>query len=216
MALGGADGGHDALAHARQDRFLAGAADQLLDIGAYGDARLGDQLDAVLRHGRDGRGVDDLGVNRHLHGLEHVAAGQVDGRGHLEVQGDVGLVGGDERHHDLRHVAAGEVVGFQLVGLERESGFRAGDEGHHDGAGIHAPPAHQHELDEGYVHPGQEGLEPQGHGEEPEDDDESDDRDDDPDDGVHVYSFVTGLTRGLFSSMATTSSGVPAATIWLS
>jgi len=52
----------------------AGPADQLFDIGTPRHARLGDQLDTVFRHGRHGRGVDDLRVDRHLHRLEHVAA----------------------------------------------------------------------------------------------------------------------------------------------
>ena len=60
--------------------------------------------------------VDDLGVDAGLHGLEHVAAGQVDGGGLLEGQVDVGLVGGDQRVDHVDDVAAGQVVGFQLVG----------------------------------------------------------------------------------------------------
>ena len=35
-----------------------------------------------------GRAVDHLGIDAGLHGLQHVAAGQVDGRGQLEVQLD--------------------------------------------------------------------------------------------------------------------------------
>ena len=82
----------DALADTRQHGLLTGTADQLLDIGTHRDARLGDQLDAVLGHGSHGRRVDDLGVHRHLHGLEHVAARQVDGRSHLEIEHDIGFL----------------------------------------------------------------------------------------------------------------------------
>ena len=62
--------------------------------------------------------VDHLGIDAGLHGLEHVAAGQVDGRGQLEVEvDDLGLVGGDQRADHQRHVAAGQVMGLQ--GLAR-------------------------------------------------------------------------------------------------
>ena len=109
MRRGRADRRNDALADTRQHGLLAGAADQLLDVGAHRDAGLCDQLDAVLGHGGHGRRVDHLGVDRHLHGLEHVAARQVDGRRHLEVEHDIGLLGRHEGVHHVRHVAAGQI-----------------------------------------------------------------------------------------------------------
>ena len=56
-----------------------------------------------------------LGLTLHLHGLEHVAAGQVDGRRALKDQGDVRALGGDERVDHAVDVAAGQVMGLQLV-----------------------------------------------------------------------------------------------------
>ena len=59
---------------------------------------------------------DDLGIDAGLHGLQHVAAGQVDRRGPLVRQRDVGAVGGDQRADDVRHIAAGQVMGLQGPG----------------------------------------------------------------------------------------------------
>ena len=41
--------------------------------------------------------VDHLGIDAGLDGVEHVAAGQVDGGGAVEIQVDVGPMGGDDR-----------------------------------------------------------------------------------------------------------------------
>ena len=41
--------------------------------------------------------IDHLGVDAGLHGVQHVAAGQVDGRRLVEIEVDVGAVGGDDR-----------------------------------------------------------------------------------------------------------------------
>ena len=41
--------------------------------------------------------VDHFGIDAGLHGFEHVAAGQVDGGGAVEVQVDVGPMRGDDR-----------------------------------------------------------------------------------------------------------------------
>ena len=38
--------------------------------------------------------VDDLGIDARLHGVEDVAAGEVDGAGPVEVEVDVGALGG--------------------------------------------------------------------------------------------------------------------------
>ena len=59
---------------------------------------------------------DDLGVDARLHGLEHVAAGEVDRRGALVRQRDVGAVGGDQGADDVGHVAAGQVVRLEAPG----------------------------------------------------------------------------------------------------
>ena len=78
---------------------------------------------AVLRHavqrilvGAAAGAIDHLRVDAGLHRFEHVAAGQVDGRGQFEVEfGEFGLCGGDQRADHQRHVAAGEVMGLERL-----------------------------------------------------------------------------------------------------
>ena len=169
MRCGRADRRHDAFAHAGQHGLLAGAADQLLDVGAHRHAGFGDELNAVLGHSGYGGRVDDLGVHRHLHGLEHVAAREVDGRRHLEVEHDVGFLRRHEGVDHVRDVTAGEVVGLQLVGIEFQARFRALDHRRHDDRGRHLAPAHEDELQQTDVHARDQGREPQSHGNEIED-----------------------------------------------
>src|SRR5205807_2152222 len=85
VIFGRADGVDDALTDAGDDGFFRRTADQALDVGAHGDAGLDAKLDAVLGHAVDrlllhrrvGH-VDHLGVHAGLHGVEDVAAGEVD------------------------------------------------------------------------------------------------------------------------------------------
>jgi hypothetical protein len=108
-------------ADAGDDRFLGGSADQAFDVGAHGDAGFDFQLDAVLGHAVDavaahgGAGdVDHFRIHAGLHGIENVAAGQIDGGRGLPGQIDVGLVGGDHGVDDALHVAAGQHVRFHF------------------------------------------------------------------------------------------------------
>ena len=142
VGFGGADGGDDTLANAGDDGFLAGAAHQAGDIRAHSDPGLGPQLDAVLCHGGDGRRLDDLGGNAHLHGLQHVASGQVNSAGFLKGHIDVGLLGGD---HGLGHaldVAARQEVLFKLVHGDIQTGLAHHDQGVHQAMGRDAAQAH--------------------------------------------------------------------------
>ena len=54
--------------------------------------------------------VDDFGHDARPHGVEHVAAGQVDRGGPVEIERNAGPVGGDDRQDHVRHVAAGQIV----------------------------------------------------------------------------------------------------------
>ena len=99
MRLGRADRADDALAHAGDDRLFGGPADQLSQVGPHRHPGLDLQLDAVLRHAVErlpaaaaAGAVDHLGIDAGLHGLQHVAAGQVDGRGQLEVRSSLALL----------------------------------------------------------------------------------------------------------------------------
>src|SRR5206468_2297113 len=106
---------------AGDDRLLGGAADEPFELGPHRDAGAGLELDAVLAHAVERRpallrvgAVDDLRVHARLDGVEHVAAGQVDGGGDAPGQVDGGLVGGDDRRCRLGYVAARQVVRLEL------------------------------------------------------------------------------------------------------
>src|SRR5205814_1210455 len=116
VGVGRANGVDDAFADPRDDRLVGRAAHQPVEIRPDRDLRLDLQLDAILGDAVDrlspGAGVgagDDLGIDAGLHGLEHVAAGQVDGRGPLVRQRDIGAVGGDQGADHIGYVAAGQV-----------------------------------------------------------------------------------------------------------
>ena len=172
VAEGRADGRHDAFAYAGQNGLFAGTTDELLDVGAHGDTGFGNKLDTVFGNGCHRRSVDDLGVDRCLHGFEHVAACQVDGGGGAEVKVHVGFAGGDEGLHHIGDIAACQIVGFEFV--LREFQTRLGGVNHvvDNHAGGDFTEAHEHELDEGGVDSRHQGLEPESHGNVIDKDDE--------------------------------------------
>src|SRR5690606_1034051 len=106
----------------------------------------GDQLDAVLGDGGDVRRLDDARVDGHAHGVQHVAAGEVDGGGPVEGQRDARLVGGDEGVHHPIHVPTGQVVGFELVLVHLDAGLVRFDERQDDPVGWHAAQPHRNEA----------------------------------------------------------------------
>ena len=162
MAVRRTDGRDDALADARQDCFLAGTADQLLDVGANRYASLGNELDTVFGHGGNRRRVDDLRVYGHLHSLEDVASRQVDSRSHLEGKVDVCFRGGDQRVDDLLDVSARQVVRLQFVageGLQARLVRLDHRLGNHVGG--HLTDTHQEQLQERDVHARDFGRNPQ-------------------------------------------------------
>ena len=164
MGLAGTDGGDDTLAHAGDDGFFPGAAYQTLDVGAHGDAGLGPQLDAVLGDGGDHGGLDDLGGNAHLHGLQHVAARQINGGSLFKGHFDIGALGGDERVDDAIHVAAGQIVGLQLGKGHVQTGLAGLDEGIDQQLGLDAAQAHTGQRTDAHVYPGGQRGDPQAHG----------------------------------------------------
>ena len=113
-----------------------------------------------------GRAVDHLGIDAGLHGFEHVAAGQVDGRGQLEVEIDrLGLVGGDDRADHQRHVAAGQVMGFERLagdaGLVAQAGLHGHDLAADDDRGIDLAKGHAQQVEDADPAPGRHRLDPQ-------------------------------------------------------
>ena len=75
MTVGGANGRNDAFSHAGDDRLLAGATHQPVDVRPHGNAGRGFELDAVFGYGGDQRRVDDLRIDADAHRLQHVATG---------------------------------------------------------------------------------------------------------------------------------------------
>ncbi len=162
MRRRGPDRAHDALADAGDDRLLARAADEPLDVGPQRHARDGTHLDAVLGDGRDRRRLDDLGVDRHLDGLEHVAAGQIDGGRALEGQVDVGLVGRDQRLDNALHVPPGEVVRLEQRRRQEDARLVGRDQRQDDlGRGHVAQPHPDEVAEELHVHTGRDCGHPQ-------------------------------------------------------
>ena len=128
------------------------------------------QFDAVPGDGREGRFAAGavsgqsitFGIDARLHRVEHVAAGQVDGAGPVEVEVEVGPLGGDQRPDHPRHVTAGEVVGLELAGVDvSEARLGGHDLGLDDRAGVDLAQAHAQQFEEGHLGLRPVGLEPE-------------------------------------------------------
>ena len=148
---------------------------KLVEVRPHRDAGLDLELDAVLGHGverlaaraRVGA-VDHLRIDARLHGLEHVAAGQVDGRGPLEVESRIvlALLAAIIARITQRHVAAGQVVGLERL---------AGDAGLFASSpactamillrtmtfGIHLAERHAHQIEDADAGAGRDRLNPE-------------------------------------------------------
>ena len=194
VALGGADGGDDALADAGDDGLLAGAAHQAVDVGPHGHPRLGPQLDAVLGDGSNDRGLDHLGIDGHLHGLQHIAAGQVNGLGLFKGQLDLGALGRDQRVHHPVHVAAGQVQRLQLVHRNVDAGLAGLDHRRHDAPGVHAAELHAYKVEDADVYAAHQRREPQAQREQREQCDHQENDDDryrNGNDVAHIHDIIS-------------------------
>ena len=161
MRLRGTDSRNDALANARNDRLLARAADQTLNVCAHGHARLGAQFDTVLRDDRNDRRLDDLGVNTHLHSLQDVASGKVNRAGLREIQLDIRAARRNERGDHTVEIAAGKVVRFHLADLHIQSGFFGLNQRRHDLCRGNPADFHTHEGKNRNMHAGSQRRNPQ-------------------------------------------------------
>ena len=155
MRHGGADGADDPLADARDDGFFPCAADEAIQVGPNGDARLGLDLnavhrDAVHRHPALLRvgAVNHLRRHAGLHRCQHVASGEVNGAGAVERQCDVRLARRDERLDDATDVSAGQVMRLEFLGRDRQTGLDGGNARRHDRVRVHFPQSHRDERQE--------------------------------------------------------------------
>ena len=174
MRLGGADGGDDALADARDDGFFARAADQAFDVGADGYAGLRPQLDAVLGDGGDHRRLDNLGVDAHLDGLQHVAARQVNGARLLKLQRDIRALRGNQGVDDAVHVAAGQVMGLHFVQRHVQARLGGLNERVDQPSGHNPANPHANQRGNAHLHARRPGGNPEPYRDEAEKDDEQD------------------------------------------
>jgi hypothetical protein len=99
--------------------------------------------------------------------IEHVATGEIDGRGLVEIQIDVGTLGGDDGVDHARHVTTSEVVGFEpaggnaILGVGSDSCLHGHDLAIDDDSGIHLPQPHADEAPHAHPGVGHEGLQPE-------------------------------------------------------
>ena len=102
ITVRGADGADNALADAGDDCFFGGAADEASEVSADGNAGFDEHADSIFGNGVEHGGafgwiwaIDDFWVNARADGVIDVAAGKVDCGSPLEVEFDIGFVGGD-------------------------------------------------------------------------------------------------------------------------
>jgi hypothetical protein len=159
VAFGRANGGDNSLPYAGDDRFFCGPSDKLCQVSAHShpgtdaefDPVLGDSAKSCLGGGRIGA-IDNLGIDAGLDGVEHIAAGEVDGGGTVEVEVDIGAVGRNDSTNDSRHISPGQVVGFEPSGCNsrRRVGphtrLHGGDLGLDDRLRIYLAEAHPDEA----------------------------------------------------------------------
>ncbi len=166
---GRSDGAHHALAHPRNDRLLACAAHQPVDVGANSHARDRDELDSVFRHRGDFRRFDHLRDDRHLHRFENIPPGQIDGSGSFEGQSDVGLVCRDHGVDQPDNVSPRQVVRLQIVKRNIQPRFDRTDPRRDYCAGGHSAQAHSDEREEPHIRARCPGSNPEREGDQIQD-----------------------------------------------
>ena len=117
MVGAGAYVGYNAFADTRNNRCFAGTAYQAVNVGAHGYACLYLQLNAVLGNSAYYRSFDNLGVNAHLHSLQHITACQVNGTATLKAQLNLRSVGSNQSINNAVYVTACQIMRLQLVNI---------------------------------------------------------------------------------------------------
>src|SRR5690606_30112034 len=135
------------------------------------------------------------------HGVEDVAAGEVDGGRPVERERDARLVGGDQCVDDPVDVAAGQVVGLELVLVHLDAGLVGLDQRQDDLVRRHAPEAHGDEAGEAHLDAGGDRRDPQPDRDDREQDDEEEDYGAGQDDQGYVHQ-VSSRPLSAESSLA--------------
>ncbi|CDA21630.1 unknown [Bacteroides sp. CAG:144] len=153
MRLGRTDRRHDTFSHTSQNGIFAGSAHQLANVGTHRYPGFGNKLNAVFGNRHNRRRIDHFGIDRHLHGLEHITTGQIDSRSHLETEIDIGLRRRHKSMNDTFYTTAGQIMRLQLVASNRfQSSLVSLDHSPHDNLRRHLTDTHQKELNQGYMH----------------------------------------------------------------
>ncbi len=192
VILGRADGVDDAFADAGDDRFLRllRRPGSLMFVRTVTRAFTLSWMPSWRRRrwsaapiGGFGH-VDDLWVHAGLHGIENVAAGQVDRGGRLPGQIDIGLVGGDHRVDHALHIPAGKNVRFHFRRTDAKSRAMRLDARVNDDERAHVSHPHAKQIDQAGVRTADGGPDIQleklpDHREQNEKDNDDDDEDGD-------------------------------------
>ena len=135
---------NDTFADTGDDSRFTGAADQTVNIGAYGNAGFDLQFDAVFSNCRNYRRFNYFGVNAHLHCFQYITSGKVNSAGTLKRQRDLSSVSSDQRIDDTVNVAAGQIMRFQLIDIDVQTCLISFDKRQHDLGSRHAAEPHTH------------------------------------------------------------------------
>ena len=181
-----------------------GTADETIEVGANGDARLHLHLDTILGDGINRgataggiRHVDDLGADGSEHGLEdglvRTAGGNVDSTSAVPVEVEAGLLRSDEGLDSLHDIAARQEVGVDFFDVNRQAGLGRGDLSVNNHGVRHSPQTHADEVEEADLGPRQTGPHPNGEEREQEEDKNKQGAHGDPrDDGNNIRSHSEG------------------------
>ena len=181
----------DTFAYTGKDGLLAGTAHQLLDVGTHGYTGFGNQLNAVLRNGGDRRCVDNLGVDRRLHGFQHIATGEVDGCGRAEVEVHIGFVCRYESLDNAVYAASSQIVGLELILRYFEACLGCRHHIVHNHCRRNLTETHKNQLYQRGVYAADKGLEPDSDRHQPQEEYQKDDtrKDNYNCNGVHNLRF---------------------------
>ncbi|SVD24157.1 uncharacterized protein METZ01_LOCUS377011 [marine metagenome] len=106
---------YNALTYPGKDSVFPCPTHESIDVRTDRDTSNGNELDPILRHGRDLRCVYDLRVHRYLNSLKDVSASQIDRRSLVEREFDVGFVCTDQCTHYPVDAPAGQVMCLKLI-----------------------------------------------------------------------------------------------------
>src|SRR5690606_15232126 len=155
------DRGNNTFAYACQNSLLTGAPHQLINVSAYCDPCLGDELDAILCDCCNGRCVDDPGINGQLHGIEDITTSKIDGGGQLEIQRYIGFIRRNQGLDDVIDIPSCKEMRFNVIGCNIQSGFRRSNHRIGHQCGWNFTETHKQEIQEIDAYPGQLRGEPE-------------------------------------------------------